>query len=128
MPKIMETKSFIRIFNLENVTNDDFPTATLENIPKEKYLMFMYDQYLEKVKEWAERNYPEAAHKDCCSFAGLVLYYATGAYGGYGTELYEKERIAERKINAFYNQNFRTMSAQDMTQKLVDLCVEYILK
>lgn len=128
MPKLMETKSFIRIFNLEDVTKGDFPTVTWEKIPEEKYVMLMYDKYLEKVKEWAEKNYSEAEHKDCCSFASLVLYFATGAYGGYGTELYEKERIAERNVDTFYKQNFRTMSAQDMTQKLVDLCVEYILK
>ena len=56
------------------------------------------------------------------------MYFATGAYGGYGTELYEKERIAERKVHAFYGDNFRTMSAQEVTEKAIEMCIENILK
>ena len=91
-------------------------------------MMLMYDQYLEKVKEWAEKNYPSASLKDQCAFAGLVLYFATGMYGGYGTELYEKERIAERKVNNYFSKNFKTTAPDELTKKLVELCIEYILK
>lgn len=133
MPKYLVTKDFIAKFELETVKNEHFPDVTIESVlgndtSEFNFLMLMYDLYLEKIKEWAENNYPEAGIKDQCSFAGLVMYFATGAYGGYGTELYEKERIAEQKVHAFYRDNFRTMSAQEVTEKAIEMCIENILK
>lgn len=86
--------------------------------------------FVEKFELGTVKNeqFPEAGIKDHCSFAGLIMYFATGAYGGYGTELYEKERIAERKVHAFYGDNFRTMSAQEVTEKAIEMCIENILK
>lgn len=126
--KYFLTKTFVEKFELETVKNEQFPNVTIESVPEDKYLMLMYEPYLEKVKEWAERNYPEVEHKDRCSFAGLVMYFATGMYGGYGTALYEKERIAERKVQYFFRENFRKMSAQEVTEKAIDMCIENILK
>ena len=37
-------------------------------------------------------------------------------------------RIAERKVHAFYGDNFRTMSAQEVTEKAIEMCIENILK
>ena len=133
MPKYLETKSFVEKFELGTVKNEQFPDVTIESVlgnnsSEFNFLMLMYDLYLEKIKEWAEKNYPEAGIKDHCSFAGLIMYFATGAYGGYGTELYEKERIAERKVHAFYGDTFRTMSAQEVTEKAIEMCIENILK
>lgn len=48
----------------------------------------------------AETKHPDASHIDVCSFAGLVAYLATGWYGGFGTEEYEKERQAENIVIA----------------------------
>ena len=44
---------------------------------------------------YAHKKHPGAENIDVCSFAGLVQYYATGWYGGFGTEDYEKERIID---------------------------------
>lgn len=48
----------------------------------------------------ARTRYPEAGNLDVCSYAGLVAYLATGWYGGFGTESYEKERQAEHIVLA----------------------------
>lgn len=128
MPKLMQAKKFIEIFDLGELKSEDFPEITVQSVTAEKYVMLMYNDCLASVRAWAEKKYPQATVRDQCSFAGLVLYYATGAYGGYGTETYKKERIAERKINAFYNQNVSAMPPEDMTEKIIELCAEYILK
>lgn len=47
------------------------------------------------------RIWPEAENIDRCSYAGLVAYFATGWYGGYGTEEYILERQVEALILAF---------------------------
>lgn len=46
----------------------------------------------------AKSKYPDADSLDVCSYAGLAAYFATGWYGGFDTEHYEKERQAENII------------------------------
>ena len=48
----------------------------------------------------ARTKYPEAGNLDVCSYGGLVSYLATGWYGGFGTEEYQKERRAENIVLA----------------------------
>lgn len=50
---------------------------------------------------WAEAEYPEASNLDRCSFAGLLAYYVTGWYGGYGTESYDREEHVQSLILLF---------------------------
>jgi hypothetical protein len=57
--------------------------------------------FLEAARIYAERVWPEAENVDRCSYAGLVAYFATGWYGGYGTDEYQKERQVEALIHAF---------------------------
>ena len=71
--------------------------------------MLMYDLYLEKIKEWAEKNYPEAGIKDHCSFAGLIMYFAIGAYGGYGTESNPYEIRTTQQVLNIGDENFQEM-------------------
>ena len=63
MPKYLETKSFVEKFELGTVKNEQFPDVTIESVlgnnsSEFNFLMLMYDLYLEKIKEWAEKNYP----------------------------------------------------------------------
>lgn len=54
------------------------------------------DDYLLGILLYYSTNkYPKANNKDIVSFAGLLQYFCNGWYGGFGTELYEKERKAE---------------------------------
>lgn len=48
----------------------------------------------------AKTKYPKAKNLDICSYGGLVSYLATGWYGGFGTEEYQKERRAENIVLA----------------------------
>lgn len=48
----------------------------------------------------ARTKYPEAGNLDVCSYGGLVSYLATGWYGGFGTDEYQKERRAENIVIA----------------------------
>lgn len=48
----------------------------------------------------AREKFPGATDLDVCSYAGLVAYLATGWYGGFGTDEYEKERQAENIVLA----------------------------
>ena len=48
---------------------------------------------------WHARNeFPDAENMDVCSYGGLVSYLATGWYGGFGTDQYQKERQAENIV------------------------------
>ena len=120
MPKLIETPVFIQIFNLEDSVKENpfFGTSLID----------LYDQYLEKVKAWADEKYPDAEIIDRCAFAALILYYASGFYGGYGTESYSKERVAEQKVNAFVNQYVNEMTSQEISEKVVELCISSLLK
>lgn len=46
----------------------------------------------------ARTKFPNAETLDICSYAGLVTYLATGWYGGFGTDQYQKERQAEHIV------------------------------
>lgn len=48
----------------------------------------------------AKDRHPDAELLDVCSFGGLVSYLATGWYGGFGTDYYVKERLAENIVTA----------------------------
>lgn len=65
------------------------------DIPNESYPS---DYVLASALWWAQTNHPDADKLDICSFAGLVAYLATGWYGGFGTDQYEKERRAENIV------------------------------
>jgi NAD kinase len=58
------------------------------------------DYILAAALSYAKNKYPDADNLDVCSYAGLVAYLATGWYGGFGTEEYEKERQAEHIVVA----------------------------
>lgn len=47
---------------------------------------------------WHASKFPNAETLDICSYAGLVTYLATGCYGGFGTDQYQKERQAEHIV------------------------------
>jgi len=53
------------------------------------------DHVLAAALYYARQNHPDANNLDICSYAGFVAYLATGWYGGFGTDCYEKERRAE---------------------------------
>lgn len=53
------------------------------------------DYLLGALLYYANSKYPEATSTDIVSFAGLLQYFCNGWYGGFGTELYKKERKAE---------------------------------
>jgi hypothetical protein len=59
------------------------------------------EDWLAAADAYVDREYPAASNLDRRSFAGLVAYLATGFYGGYGTEDYEKERQIEDLALAF---------------------------
>lgn len=65
------------------------------DIPNESYPS---DYVLASALWWAQNRYPDANNLDICSFASLVAYLATGWYGGFGTDQYEKERRAENIV------------------------------
>jgi hypothetical protein len=56
------------------------------------------DHVLAAALWYAATSHPDAKNMDICSFGGLVSYLATGWYGGFGTDQYEKERRAENII------------------------------
>jgi len=58
------------------------------------------DYVLATALYYAQNKYPDAERIDICSFAGLVAYLVTGWYGGFGTDQYTKERIAENVVTA----------------------------
>lgn len=56
------------------------------------------DDILALAIHYARSRYPLADDRDVCSFAALVQYLCTGLYGGFGTDDYPKERLAEETI------------------------------
>lgn len=58
------------------------------------------DHVLAAALYHATAKYPEADNIDVCSFGGLVAYLATGWYGGFGTESYDKEQQATNIVLA----------------------------
>lgn len=60
-----------------------------------------YSDVMRKALIYALDRYPEANRTDVCSWAALVESHVTGMYGGFGTELYKKEREAERLMVLF---------------------------
>jgi len=79
-----EEHGFSGVFPTQDMQGDDTPS----------------DHVLAAALWYARQKYPDASNLDVCSFAGLVSYLATGWYGGFGTEQYEKERRAENIILA----------------------------
>jgi len=47
---------------------------------------------------YAEKKYPEADPIDKVSFATIVSGFTTGLFGSYGTEWYEKEKLANKIV------------------------------
>ena len=76
------------------------PTQDVEHNPAEAAVPGEFPSVLAAALWHAETKHPDASHIDVCSFAGLVAYLATGWYGGFGTEEYEKERQAENIVIA----------------------------
>ena len=71
----------------ENSFGGVFPTH--EGIPSDHILA---------AALWHASKFPNAETLDICSYAGLVTYLATGCYGGFGTDQYQKERQAEHIV------------------------------
>lgn len=57
-----------------------------------------YDYFLALGIWYANEKYPEAKLIDKLSFATLLSYFATGLYGGFGTEEYKKEQLIDKHI------------------------------
>lgn len=60
-----------------------------------------YTEVMRKALIYALTKYPEVSRTDVCSWAGLVESYLTGMYSGFGTEMYPKEREADRLVILF---------------------------
>lgn len=78
-------KNYEGIYPLRDIEEDGMPS----------------DHILAAALWHARTKYPEATDLDICSYAGLVAYLATGWYGGFGTDQYQKERQAENIALAF---------------------------
>lgn len=57
------------------------------------------DYFLAAALWYAKKHYPHADNMDVCSFAGLLSSLCSGVYGGFGTELYPKEREIEEGVH-----------------------------
>ena len=115
MPKLLDSKTFIQFFELDK----DNETASLSDEATDKWLLWKQFDFTESLRKWAEEKYPNAPHLYHCCFAGLIAYFATGAYGGYGTEYVQKERFAEHKAYEFYTRLHKVLSPEEMTH-LID--------
>ncbi len=66
------------------------------------------DALLAWAYAWARKKYQPRDYRDHGSYAALMSYLVTGWYGGFGTELYEKERKIENRVfNLFFNRLVR---------------------
>jgi len=124
MPKLLDSKTFIQFFELDGKKETDGLSARATD----KWLMWKQPDITESLLKWAEDSYPSASHLDHCSFAGLVAYFATGGYGGYGTVNVQKERFAEQKAYGFYNHLYDKLSAEDMTIAMIWFVASHILQ
>ena len=124
MPKLLESKKFIEFFELDTKNE----TTSLSNEGADKWLMSKMFELDESLRKWAEVHYPNAPTVDHCCFAGLIAYFATGVYGGYGTENNQKERFAEHKAYEFYNHMQNRLSPEDMTVAMIYFVASHILQ
>ncbi len=56
------------------------------------------DDILALAIHYAASRYPLAEDRDVASFATLIQYFATGMYGGFGTEEYGREKLAHETV------------------------------
>lgn len=124
MPKLFDSKTFIQFFELDK----DNETTSLSAEATDKWLMWKQFDFTEDLRKWAEEKYPNAPHLYHCCFAGLIAYFATGAYGGYGTENVQKERFAEHKAYEFYTRLHEELSPEQMTVALIYFTISHLLQ
>ena len=87
----------------------------------EEYFNISYkDDMLEYIYRWVRKKYGRnSTNRDLCSFASLIEYFSTGWYGGYGAELYEKERSIEMKTRNFYTKLEKDLSNKEKSIELI---------
>lgn len=124
MPKLLDSKTFIQFFELDK----DNETASLSDEATDKWLLWKQFDFTESLRKWAEEKYPNAPHLYHCCFAGLIAYFATGAYGGYGTEYVQKERFAEHKAYEFYTRLHKVLSPEQMTIAMIYFIISHLLQ
>ena len=123
MPKLLESKTFIQFFELDK----DNETANLSAEATDRWLMWNQFDLTEDLRKWAEEKYPNTPRLYHCCFAGLIAYFATGGYGGYGTENVQKERFAEHKAYEFYTRLHEVLSPEQMTIALIYFIISHLL-
>lgn len=124
MPKLLESKTFIQFFDLDPKGR----TKEMSENTAAKWLLLEGNGVLESLRKWAEEHYPDAPQVYQRSFAGLMEYFGTGAYGGYGTESLRKERYAESKAYAFYRQMADKLSVEQMTEAMIWFVASHLLQ
>jgi len=126
MKNMLENKTFIRFFELD----EKGATAQLSTEGRYLWLVKNYNDILKSIYNWTKKNYPHTPHVYRCSFATLMVYFATDVYGGYGTENVKKERYAEHKAYEYYKQllNNANLSEEDMTISLIFFVASHILQ
>lgn len=124
MPKILHPKTVINFLNLDS--NNE--TLCLSEEASYQWLFQRHNMLTEALHKWATVNYPNAGVLYHCSFAGLVAYFATGAYGGYGTQSLQKERYAESKTYEFYNHLHDKLSGEDLTIAIIYFVASHLLQ
>ena len=126
--EILDRKYVKKFFGLDELKSEEYPFLREGDVPEAKYWSLRYDEYLKAVKAWAHSQFPQAEEIDCCSFAALVLYFATGIYGGWGTERYTKERYAEAKAYSFYSNACDGLNSKQASCAIIYLLVSHLLQ
>ncbi len=124
MLKLVDSKTFIQFFYLDSKGE----TQGMPENTAARWLILERKGVLESLRRWAAEHYPDAPTIYQCSFAGLVEYFATGMYGGYGTESLQKERYAESKAYAFYRQMADKLSPEQMTEAMIWFVASHLLQ
>lgn len=123
MPKILESTTFIEYFDLDKKGE----TGNLSEKATYMWLIRNHSEVTSALLKWSEEKYPNAPHLDHLCFAGLVAYFATGAYSGFGTENVQKERFAEHKAYEFYTHLHEKLSPEQMTLALIEFLISHLL-
>lgn len=120
---MLQPKTFIQFFGLDEGANP---------IPEGGEYMWLVNNQShvsEKILGWTREKYPNTPDIYRCSFAGLMVYLATGFYSGYGTEKLQKERFAEQKayIHYRYLQDELKLPEELITKLMVSFVESHLL-
>ena len=124
MPKLFDGRTFIDFFKLD----ENNETLNLSSEAIDMWLKSNQFGFTEDLCKWAKEKYPNAPHLYHCCFAGLIAYFATGVYGGYGTERVQKERFAENKAYEFFTCLHEMLSPEQMTIALIYFTISHLLQ